>query len=86
MMVQCQLKGYPVLLNFLEFHGDILFSEFVTQSFLQPRRESQLFLGALLVNLTEGSFSIFNDVSTVEVHIGAVVLIALQLESDRAAD
>jgi hypothetical protein len=86
MMVQCQLKGYPVLFSLLEFHGDILFGEFVTQSFLQPRRESQLFLGAILANLTEGSFGIFNNVSAVEVHIGALVLIALQLESDRPAD
>jgi hypothetical protein len=86
MMIQCQLKGYPVLFSLLEFHGDTLFSEFVTQSFLQPRRESQLFLGAILASLTEGSFTIFNDVSAVEVHIGALVLIALQLESDRPAD
>jgi hypothetical protein len=69
-MGQNQLKGYPALFGVLEFHGDILFSEFVTQSFLQPRRASQLFFGTILANLTKGSFGIFNDISAVEVHIG----------------
>ncbi|OHT03415.1 hypothetical protein TRFO_06631 [Tritrichomonas foetus] len=71
MMVQCQMSGFPVLDSLLIFHFDILINIYVKQAFLKPRRESQIFIDAILTSLEQcDSTEIFHS------HVGALILLA----------
>ncbi|OHS98790.1 hypothetical protein TRFO_01838 [Tritrichomonas foetus] len=81
MMVKCQLSGYPVLDSLLLFHLDILLDEFVKCSFLRNKRESQLFLEAIL-----GALEYCEDASVLQNHVGSLLLLALFIAQDDHED
>lgn len=77
LMLKCQLNGYPMLDALLTYHMDILMNIYVRQVFLKPKRESQLFLDAILAALEN-----CDDASLLLPSAGWLVLLALHCEQD----
>lgn len=78
MLVSCQANGYPVLDSLLLFHLDILLDEFVKQTFIRNRRESQLFLEAILTVL-----DYCENAGDMQSHVGSLVLLALSCGNEK---
>jgi hypothetical protein len=74
LMLKCELAGYDVLQALLKFHVDILMSEYVTHALLRNRRESTLFIDAIMAVLT-----VADDRDELKSHVGALLLFARTL-------
>ena len=72
MMTQCQLSGYPVLDSLLLYHMDILLDLYAQNCFLRNRRESLLFLEAII-----SALEYYDDKSVLQNHVGSLVLLSL---------
>ena len=71
MLLQCQLSGFPVLESLLFFHMDVLLKEFIKRVFVNPRRESQVYLAAIIGALDKlDNGKIINDL------VGSLILLA----------
>jgi hypothetical protein len=81
MMMQCELKGYPVVYPLLRYHASARIEGFVKRAFLQPHRQSLLFIVSVLG--CRARYSIFGDPEVVEGHAGSLVLIALSIQDER---
>lgn len=56
MMIQCQFAGFPVLNSLLRFQFDFFINKFITQCFLKPKRESNMFIEVILSVLKDKEF------------------------------
>ncbi|OHT05776.1 hypothetical protein TRFO_26463 [Tritrichomonas foetus] len=72
MLVQCQMSGLVVLDSLLFFHVDILLNFFIKNAFLRPKRESQLFLMAIINTVDK-----ITDISYIIKSAGALVFLAI---------